>query len=158
VGRWFHRIVLASALFAALGATVGNLHAQGLTGQIAGTITDAGGGVIPGVTVTITNTGTKATRETVSGADGRFVFTDLLRGTYDLKATLSGFKTNEQTGIVLSSTERVLLKAIALEVGGVTETVTVQSETIKVQTTTGERSATITAAQIEDIGLKGRDA
>src|SRR4030095_9795021 len=37
------------------------------------------------------------------------------------------------------------------------ETVTVQSETIKVQTTTGERSATITASQIEDIGLRGRD-
>jgi hypothetical protein len=157
VGRWFHRIVLATTLLAALCANVDNLNAQGLTGQISGTITDTGGGVIPGVTVTITNTGTKATREAVTDTDGRFVFTDLLRGTYDLKATLAGFKTNEQTGIVLSSTERVTLRAISLEVGGVAETVTVQSETIKVQTLTGERSATITATQMEAIGLRGRD-
>jgi Carboxypeptidase regulatory-like domain/TonB-dependent Receptor Plug Domain len=157
VGRWFHRIVLAAALLAALTASVGTLNAQGLTGQIAGTITDSGGGVMPGVTVTLTNAGTKATRDAVTGADGRFVFPDLLAGTYDLKASLSGFKTYEQTGIVLSSTERVGLRAITLEVGGLTETVSVHAESVKVQTTTGERSGLITRQQIEDTGIKGRD-
>ena len=54
VGRRLFRIVLAAVLlFGSLCATVGTLHAQGLTGQIAGTITDAGGGVMPGVTVTL---------------------------------------------------------------------------------------------------------
>ena len=47
MGRWFHRIVLAAALLAALCANVGTLNAQGLTGQISGTVTDTGGGVIP---------------------------------------------------------------------------------------------------------------
>jgi hypothetical protein len=158
VGRRHFRIVLAAVLLlGSLGATVGTLHAQGLTGQIAGTITDAGGGVMPGVTVTLTNAGTKASRDTVTGVDGQFVFPDLLAGTYDLKANLQGFKSYEQHGIVLSSTERVGLRAITLEVGGVTETVLVQAESVKVQTTTGERSGLITRQQIEDTGIKGRD-
>ncbi len=157
MGCWLDRIAAAAALLTALSANVGTLRAQGLTGQIAGTITDAGGGVIPGVTVTLANEGTKASRETVTGADGRFVFPDLLAGTYDLKASLSGFKTYEQYGIVLSSTERVALRAITLEVGGVAETVSVQAESVKVQTTTGERSGLITHQQIEDTGIKGRD-
>jgi uncharacterized surface anchored protein len=117
-------------LFGSLCATVGTLHAQGLTGQIAGTITDAGGGVMPGVTVTLTNAGTKASREAITGADGQFVFPDLLAGTYDLKANLAGFKAYEQHGIVLSSTERVALRAITLEVGGLAETVMVQAESV----------------------------
>ena len=43
------------------------LHAQGLTGQISGTVTDSGGGVMPGATVTVKNVGTNAARDTVSG-------------------------------------------------------------------------------------------
>ena len=58
---------------------------------------------------------------------------------------------------MLGATERVALRAIALEVGGLSETVTVQAEAVKVQTTSGERSATITASKIDDIALKGRD-
>ena len=136
---------------------VPSLDAQGLTGQISGTVTDAGGGVIPGVTVTVTNVGTRATRETVTNTEGQFLFPDLLAGTYDLKASLAGFKTYEEKGIALASTERVGLRAIALEVGGVTETVTVQSEAVQVQTTNGARSGLITRDTMDDIALKGRD-
>src|SRR4051812_8925208 len=91
---------------------------QGLTGQLSGTITDAGGGVMPGVTVTVKNAGTNQIRETVTNADGVFVFPDLLAGTYDVTVKMDGFKTFEQKGIPLSSTERVALRAIHLEVGG----------------------------------------
>jgi hypothetical protein len=149
------RVGLALALLAL--CTPEYLLAQGLTGQISGTVTDSSGGVLPGVTVAIKNVGTGLTRETVTGADGVFVLTDLLAGTFDLTATMQGFRGYEQKGIVLTSTERVALRAIALEVGGISETISVQSETVRVQTTTGERSATITSAQIEDVGLRGRD-
>jgi len=60
-------ILLAVALVA--GAAT-NARAQGLTGQITGTITDAGGGVMPGVTVVATNAGTNQRRETVTGPEG----------------------------------------------------------------------------------------
>src|SRR5690242_5719319 len=71
-------VCLASAL------AVSTARAQGLTGQLSGTVADTGGGVMPGVTVVIKNAGTNQTRETVTGTDGAFVFPDLLAGTYDI--------------------------------------------------------------------------
>ena len=133
------------------------LQAQGLTGQISGTVTDSTGAVLPGVTVVVKNVGTNLTRETVTGADGAFQFPDLLAGTFDLTATMQGFKTFEQKGIVLGATERVRLRAIALAVGGLTETVVVTGESPVVQTTSGARSELITRDNLEDIALKGRD-
>lgn len=155
--RGFHRIVLATILLAGFGASIVTLQAQGLTAQISGVVTDSGGGVMPGATVIVKNVGTNLVREAVTGPDGTFVITNLLRGTFDLTVTVQGFKPYEQKGIELGATERLSLRAIALEIGGLSEVVTVQSESVRVNTTSGERSATITASQIEDIGLKGRD-
>ncbi|MEO8078654.1 MAG: carboxypeptidase regulatory-like domain-containing protein, partial [Acidobacteriota bacterium] len=152
--RPLFRLVLAVTIMTAAAST---LHAQGLTGQILGTVTDSGGGVLPGATVVLKNAGTNQTRETVTGPNGAFLFPDLLAGNYDIAVTVSGFKTYEQKGIKLASTERVGLRAIALEVGGVAETVTVQAESVQVQTTTAARSGLITRDNIEDIALKGRD-
>ncbi len=153
----FSRVVLAVAMSIAVGGAMDFAHAQGLTGQISGLVTDSGGGVLPGATVVIKNAGTNSTRETVTGADGSFVFPDLLAGKYDVTVTVSGFKTYEQKGIELASTDRVALRAIALEVGGVAETVTVQAEAVQVQTSTAARSGLITRDNIDDIALKGRD-
>jgi Carboxypeptidase regulatory-like domain len=151
---------LAAVTLALAIATVGIprlIQAQGLTGQISGAVTDSTGGVLPGVTVTIKNVGTGLTRDTVTGTDGAFIFPDLLAGTFDLTVTMQGFKTYEQKGIVLSATERVALRAIALDVGGVSETISVQAEAVQVQTGNGARSGLITRDTIEDIALKGRD-
>ncbi len=133
--------------------------AQGVTGQIAGTVVDAQKSAVPGATVSVRHTETQVAREAVTDGEGRFVITNILAGQYDLKVTLAGFKTYEQKGIPVTSTERVALQAIALEVGGVTEQVTVLAEEVfaQVQAQSGERSATVTAAQIQDIGLRGRD-
>ena len=150
------RVGLALALLV-MGSAHSQLLAQGLTGQISGTVSDSGGGVLPGATITLKNAGTNAVRETITSGDGTFVFPDLLAGTYDLKVTVEGFKTYEQKGIALGATERLGLRAIVLEVGGLSEVVSVVSEALKVQTTSGERSATITASEIQDVGLRGRD-
>jgi hypothetical protein len=131
--------------------------AQTLTGQIGGTVVDGQGAAIPGATVTVTNTATRGTREAVTDAQGAFVVTGVLAGTYDLRVALTGFRTYEQRGLVVSATERVALASIQLQVGGVSETVSVAAEGARIQTQSGERSATITADQIQDIGLKGRD-
>ena len=145
------------ALIVTMTGSMSSARAQGLTGQISGTVTDSGGGVLPGASVVVKNAGTNSTRETVTGTDGSFVFPDLLAGRYDITVTVSGFKTYEQRGIALASTERLALRAIALEVGGVAETVTVQAEAVQVQTSTAARSGLITRDNIEDIALKGRD-
>jgi hypothetical protein len=153
----FTRVVITLVLLVAFTSVPARIRAQGLTGQISGTVTDSGGGVLPGATVTITNVNTNLVRETVTGAYGSFVIPDLLAGTYDIKVAVQGFKTYEQKGIVLGATERVALRTIALEVGGLQETVTVTSEATLVQTSTAARSGLIERTQMEDIAVKGRD-
>jgi Carboxypeptidase regulatory-like domain len=112
---------------------------------------------LPGATITIRNVGTGLTRDTVTDADGTFVFPDLLAGTFDLNVSLQGFKSYEQKGIVLGATERVALRAIALDVGGLSETISVQATTVQVQTTNGARAGLITRETMDDIATKGRD-
>ena len=62
------RILAAGLLMLAAAGTVSRVQAQGLTGQISGTVTDSGGGVMPGATVVVKNTGTNLTRDAVTGA------------------------------------------------------------------------------------------
>lgn len=131
--------------------------AQGLTAQISGTVADAGGGVLPGASVTIRNEGTSLTRETVTGPDGAYLFPDLLAGTYSIKVSMSGFKTYEQNGVRLSAADHLTLRRIELQVGQLEETVTVAAEVALVQTQSAARSGTITRENMEDIALKGRD-
>src|SRR5262245_18589163 len=138
-------------------AGAGRAGAQGLTSQLSGTVTDAGGGVMPGVTVVVKNAGTNQVRETVTVEDSSFVFPDLLAGTYDITVKITGFKTYEQKGIALGATERLRLRAITLEVGGMSEQITVQAEAPQVQTTNAARSGLVTRQQIDDIAVKGRD-
>ena len=94
----FSCAVLALAMIVAGAAT--RADAQGLTAHLSGVVTDTGGGVMPGATVTIKNVGTNLVKETVTGADGAFVFPDLLAGTFDLTVNVQGFKSYEQKGIV----------------------------------------------------------
>jgi hypothetical protein len=150
------RVVLTVTMLLG-GALSASVLAQGLTGQISGTVTDSGGGVMPGATVSIKNAGTNQVRESVTGADGAFTFPDLLAGTYDITVSVQGFKTYEQKAIVLGATERVALRQIALEVGQLQETVTVTSEASLVQTTNAARSALVDREKIDDIAMKGRD-
>jgi hypothetical protein len=149
--------VLLTLLF--VGSATAPGLAQGVTSQIAGTVLDAQKASVPGATVSARNVETQVTREAVTDEAGRFVITNIFAGTYDLKVTLSGFKTHEQKGIQVSSSDRLALPAVTLEIGGVTEQVTVRGEDIlaQVQAQSGERSAVVTASQIQDIGLRGRD-
>src|SRR4051812_27624057 len=73
--------------------------AQTETGRISGTAMDQLGGVLPGATITITNKGTGAARNTTTDVSGRYVFTNLQPGTYQVAAELSGFAKN--SGIVI---------------------------------------------------------
>jgi Carboxypeptidase regulatory-like domain len=149
-------LAIQVAVFGVLGAAP-YAAAQGLTGQIGGTVIDASKAVIPGVIVTVRNTETQVTREVVSDAGGSFVITNLLAGTYDITVSLAGFKTYQQKGLVLTATERLALPPITLAVGGLEESVLVTGESPLVQTQSGERSAVIRSTDLEDRGLKGRD-
>jgi Carboxypeptidase regulatory-like domain len=149
------RCLLLSSLTLALLIT--QISAQGLTGQISGTLTDAQGGAVPGAVVEVINEETAQLRSVTADSEGHFVVTQLLPGTYTLKVSANGFKQIEQKGIILTANERVSTRNVTLEVGDVNQVVTVTANTAHVQTESGERAGLISEAQIKDLALKGRD-
>ncbi len=154
---WMAKVLLAVMWLVCAGSFADNASAQTLTGQIGGTVVDGQKAVVPGATVSVRNSNTQLVRDTVTDPSGSFVITNLVAGTYDVTVNLAGFKTYVQKGLVLTATERLSLPPIPLELGGIEETVRVDASSIRVQTQSGERSAVITAAEIENIGLRGRD-
>ena len=103
--------------------TAGAAWAQG-TAQLSGTVRDEGGGVLPGVTITVTQTNTGLTRTTVTDGDGSYLLTNLPIGPYQLEVALQGFRTYVQTGIVLQVGGTPTVNAV-LGVGSLEESVTV---------------------------------
>ena len=115
------------ALAAMLFLTPASSSAQEFRGSIMGTVSDPTGGVLPGVTVTITNTETRVTQTVVTDAQGLYQVRYLNPGTYSVAAELQGFKrfsridNNVRVGDVLRID-------VVLETGGMTETVEVTAE------------------------------
>jgi ABC-type protease/lipase transport system fused ATPase/permease subunit len=99
-------------------------QSQAANGTIEGTITDASGGVLPGVTVTITNLGTRTERTVITNEKGLYRAPLLPLGTYRVVAEIQGFKRFEQTAIPLSVGQTQVVNA-SLSIGQVNETITV---------------------------------
>ena len=138
VGR--RRTVLVSrgrllVLLAALSLVVmpGVVSAQVLYGSVVGTVKDAQGAAIPAATVVITNKETNATRETVTGSEGDYTLANALPGRYDVKVTLTGFREFVQTNVPVSAGQ-ISRVDVKLEIGALTETVTVASDAQLLQT------------------------
>jgi hypothetical protein len=123
---------LILALLVAFVAGAGVVSAQTLTGTIAGKVTDEQGGVLPGVTVTLT--GSTGTQTQVTDAQGEYRFLGLTPGMYSIKAELQGFRAKEQKDIDVGLSKTVTI-SLALPVGGVAETVNVVANSIMVDTT-----------------------
>ena len=113
--------------------SVQRLSAQVLYGSVVGTVRDQTGAVVPGATVTITNVQTAQTREAISDDAGNYSILNVLEGTYDLSVKMTGFRTYLEKGIVVSI-NTVRRADITLQVGQVTELVTVEAATAVLQT------------------------
>jgi hypothetical protein len=125
-------------------------QAQVLYGSIVGNVKDATGAVVPRAIVTITNKGTNLTRDAITDESGAYSLTDLPTGTYTLKISQPGFKTFEQTEVVVSL-NTVSRVDITLQVGEVSETVTITGEAALLQTETSEVHADLVANQLENL-------
>jgi hypothetical protein len=130
--------------------------AQAVTGTISGTIVDQQGQVIPGATITVVYEATNDSRSTVSDERGNFQVTNLRPGAYTIRVELSNFRTLERKNVVLSAAERLSVGNLPLEVG-LGETVTVESRGTQVNTAETQHSGLITATQIEQVQVLGRD-
>lgn len=126
--------------------------AQALYGSIVGTVTDAQGAITPGVTLVASNVGTGLRAEAISDADGNYVFRNLLPGTYNLTATLTGFREHTQRGIPVTAGNPVRLN-IALAVGAISESVEVVSQTTLLQTEKADLSTQLSAKEISNLPL-----
>lgn len=100
--------------------------ATATTGVVSGTISDSTGGVLPGVTIVLTDLNTSAAREAVSSESGHYSFVSVLPGRYRLTATLQGF---QQTNVsdLLVEVNKILSVDVRLGVGNLTETVEVSA-------------------------------
>lgn len=131
--------------------------AQTITGRIDGRVSDSSGGVLPGATVTIVNTGTGLTVTQVTDDNGTFTATNLPVGLYTVSAELEGFRRAQRTGLQLGADGR-LTADFALGVGQLSESVQVQAVTGEaVNRTSGEVARTIDQQQIRDLAFNGRN-
>ena len=129
-------------------------HAQ-VVGQIQGTVTDAQGGVLPGVSLTLRNTETGAARTTVTESDGLYRFAGLQPGTYALKAELQGFATVDVERLTITIGLQ-LQQDLKMGLQSLQETVTVTGEAPVIEVTRTEVAQVITQEQIETLPMADR--
>jgi Carboxypeptidase regulatory-like domain len=146
---------LGAVLLAALGAA-SPVAAQD-TGTVSGTVVDTSGEIVPGATVTLTHERTTTARTTTSGTRGEFAFRAVPPGSYTVKIELLGFRTLETRSNVLNANGQLDLGQLKLDVGTVTEVVSVVSEGTVVETRNSDYSGLLTSTQISQIQTKGRD-
>jgi hypothetical protein len=146
---------LAAAL-AALLLSTGLAPAQTSYGSILGTVTDVTRASIPGASVVLTNMGTGERKSAPSDASGNFQFVNLLPGMYRLQVESPGFKRQVRESIRVEVESSVRIDAV-LEVGDVTEELTVSSETPLLQTQTATLGQTVEGRVVQDMPLNGRN-
>jgi outer membrane receptor protein involved in Fe transport len=150
------RAGLAALLIALVCAAGSRADAQGGT-SLSGTVVDVSGAVIPGADISAKHAGTGIVSRAVSNSEGQFSIPSLPIGTYVVTVTLSGFKTVVINNVVLTAGAGANVKA-AMEVGGVSEQVTVSSTSEIVQTLTSGVSTTVNTNQITKLPLTTRSA
>ncbi|MDD5542712.1 MAG: TonB-dependent receptor [Acidobacteriia bacterium] len=148
-------IVLLAGLVVLLWAATS--FGQEITGSIIGTVKDPSGAVIPGATITVTNTDKNAViRTTTSGSEGEFVLTTLPIGNYSITVEATGFKKSTQTGIQLHVNDKLTIN-IALEVGNVAQQVTVEASPVQVELQSATAAGLISGTQVRELSLNNRN-
>ena len=150
------RIILLATV-----VVLGNLVSSALvwasiTGSISGIVTDPTGAVVIGATVTATNTQTGIRSLIFTDKSGFYNFPDLSVGTYDLEAEQKGFKTFHQTKIVIDANSAIKID-VKLELGEVSEKVTVESQAVHVETQSTQMGEVINSQKMTAVPLNGRD-
>jgi hypothetical protein len=130
--------------------------AQQGTGDLRGQVVDQQGAALPGVAIMLRHQASGLFRETVSGGDGTFFFSGMTPGVYEITAELSSFK-KYQARDVRIEVGRTAQINIPLEVGGLTETVTVSAEAPLVDTTSKEIGGVVSAQEFVDTPLFNRN-
>jgi trimeric autotransporter adhesin len=150
--RWQVRI---AALLGAL-VMAAPLLAQTYHGGLRGAVHDPDG-VTPGVSVTLINEATNATRHTTTNAAGEYAFVNVDPGTYTVKVSMTGYKTIESKGVRIG-TQQFLTMDLTLEVGKLEEQVTVEGQATPLETSNASESSTLDEKTLQTLPTAGRNA
>ena len=132
------------------------IFAQVSGATLSGTVTDASGSAVPNATVSIKNTDTGIARDITTDAAGFYSVPNLPPAAYEVKTMASGFSTHTQTGITLTVGAQQTLN-ISLQVGQVSENVTVTGEAPQVELTSSALSGEVDETTVRELPLNGRD-
>jgi carboxypeptidase family protein/TonB-dependent receptor-like protein len=126
-------------------------------GSIGGVVKDSKGGVIVGATVTIADPSQGVSKTDTTGSAGEFAFPSIPPGNYTVTVDATGFKTTVKTDVHVPVDTKIDVGDVVLEVGSVSETVTVRAEggQLQLQSESGERSAVVTGTQLRNLALNG---
>src|SRR5712664_1627765 len=128
------------------------LNAQVLYGSVTGTVTDQSGAGVPKAHLTATNRATSVVREADADENGHYTITDLATGNYDLKVTASGFKPLTQTNLMVAA-NTVTTGDVNLQVGAMSEQVTVEASVVNLQTEKSDVHTELTEKAILNMPL-----
>jgi hypothetical protein len=150
------RLLKVGLIALALALVSGPAFAQGgNTSSIVGVVTDSGGGVIPGATVTATNDATAGVSTAVTNSSGAFTIPALQPGKYTVTVALQGFKSAVLKDVDVMASTPANVKAV-LEVGGLSETVIVEGASAVVQTQSSAAASNVTTNQIANLPVGSR--
>ena len=135
-------------------ATTG--FAQNTTGRIVGTVSSPDGGLVPGATIVVRDNQTGKERTVTASEDGTFEVSQLEFGTYTVNITASGYKKFTANDVKIDAGREYPLRA-QLEVGQVSEEVTVTAGAEQINASNAELSTTVSERQIKDLPLNGRN-
>ncbi|MGH9353604.1 MAG: carboxypeptidase regulatory-like domain-containing protein, partial [Terriglobia bacterium] len=125
-------------------------------GTLVGTVSDPSGAVVPAVQVTLTNTATNAKQITATNSDGIYEFVNVLPGSYRVDAEKAGFKHFSRSPVVVQVQQSYRLD-VDLQVGVVTQTVSVTGETPLLQPQTSSLGQVIAGRSVTEMPLNGRN-
>jgi Carboxypeptidase regulatory-like domain/TonB dependent receptor-like, beta-barrel len=137
--------------------SVGAFGQGASTASISGVVVDSDASVIPGATIVVKNNGTGETFNAVSSERGVFSVPSLVTGTYTVTVTLEGFKTFVLDRVVVNAGVPASVRA-TLEVGGLSETIVVQSNSELIQTQSATVSTTLNTREVANLPLSSRNA
>jgi hypothetical protein len=143
----------AAAVFVAVAASA---QTRATTADLTGVVYDQSRAVLPGVTVSATNTETNQTRSTVTDSVGRFTIPALAPGAYTVKAELAGFTSQSRQNVELQLGGQVALE-FTLRLASMSEQVTVVAATTMVDSTQTALATVISQRQINNLPINGRD-
>src|SRR3984893_12724630 len=141
----------------AFGLSGTRVLAQVPTGTIEGTVKDSQGLSIAGATVILTNEGTAKAQTDTTSSRGAFQFTYLNVGVFKVEISKAGFKTSVVNGIKLDTATEYSVPPVTLEIGAVTDTVTIEADADMVRTAGAELTDTVEGKQIEQLPILDRD-